>query len=97
MCCHSLYYKITQQKKSMSQHKFQTSFQYEFVASHCACTHACIHDVSGQRDAAEQIAAVRFPIFQRRDTDRRWWSCYAVLGSFITADCGLSLDTGSHY
>jgi len=41
--------------------------------------HTCIHDASGQRDAVEQIAADRLPIFQREDSDRIWWSCYALL------------------
>jgi len=35
------------------------------IGSYCACTHACI-PVS---DAAEQIAADRLPVFQRKDTD----------------------------
>ena len=39
---------------------------------------ACIHDFSGQRDAADQIAADRLPVFHRKDTDRIWRSCYAV-------------------
>jgi len=39
----------------------------------------CIHGASGQRDAAEQIAADRLPVFQHKDTERIWWSCYAVL------------------
>jgi len=38
----------------------------------------CIHDVSGQRDAAEQIAAYRLPVFQSMDTGRMWSRC-AVL------------------
>jgi len=33
------------------------------------------HDDSG-RDAAEQIAADRLPIFQRKNTYRIWWLCY---------------------
>jgi len=37
------------------------------------------HDASEQRDAAEQIAADRLPVFQRKNTDRIWWSCYVVL------------------
>jgi len=40
--------------------------------------HPCIHDASVQRGAAEQIAADRLPVFQRKYTDRIWWSCYAV-------------------
>ena len=32
----------------------------------------CIHDASGQRDAAEQIAADRLPVSQRKYTDRIW-------------------------
>ena len=47
---------------------------------------ACIHDASEQRDAAEQIAANRLPLFQREDTDGR---CGRVTGysitSFVTA------------
>ena len=42
------------------------------IGTNCACTHAyitCIHDASGQRDAAEKIAADRLPVFQREDTD----------------------------
>jgi len=38
----------------------------------------CIHGASGH-DAAEEIAADRLPVFQRKDSDRIWWSCYAVL------------------
>jgi len=50
--------------------------QYEFVTPHWhllhlhSRLHTCIHDASGQRDAAEQIAADRLPVFQRKDTDR---------------------------
>jgi len=36
------------------------------IGTHCACIHAyitCIHDASGQRDAAEQIVADRLPVF----------------------------------
>jgi len=44
------------------------------------CLHPCIHGASEHRDAAEQISADRFAVFQRDDTDRIWWwSCYAVL------------------
>ena len=38
---------------------------------------SCIHDASGQREAAEQYAADRLPVFQRKDTDRIWLSCYS--------------------
>jgi len=54
------------------------------IGAYCACTHAYMpvftnHDASEQRDAAEQIAADRLPVFQRKNTDRIWWSCYVVL------------------
>jgi len=38
------------------------------IGTYCASrtpTHPCIHDASGWRDAAEQIAAERLPVFQR--------------------------------
>ena len=59
--------------------------QWEFITSHWHLLHLhsrlnpCIHDASGQRDAAEQIAADRLPVFQRKDADRISQSCYAVL------------------
>ena len=46
-----------------------TGLQYEFVTSHWhllrmhARLHPCIYDASGQRDAAEHIAADRLPVF----------------------------------
>jgi len=46
------------------------------IGTCCACTHAtarlhpCIHDASGQRDAAEEIVAGRLAVFQRNDTNR---------------------------
>jgi len=52
------------------------------IGSYCACTHACI-PVS---DAAEEIAADRLPVFQRKDTDRicgRVTRC--SISSFVTA------------
>jgi len=48
--------------------------------------HPCIHDASGQRDAAEQIPADRLPVFQRKDTDRicgRVTRC--SISGFVTA------------
>jgi len=59
------------------QYKFQKSLQYEFVTSHWhllrlhSFLHPCIHDASGQRGAAEQIAADRLLVFQRKNTDRQ--------------------------
>jgi len=32
--------------------------------------HPCIHNASGQRDAAEQIPAGRLPVSRCKDTDR---------------------------
>ena len=63
--------------------KFTVSL-LRYIGTYCACTHACIsvstnHDASGQRDAAEKITADRLQVFQHVDTDRIWWSCYAVL------------------
>jgi len=46
----------------------------------------CIYDASGQRDAHEQIAAYRFPVVQRKDTDRicgRVTRC--SISNFVTA------------
>jgi len=43
------------------------------------CLHPCIHDPSGQRDAAEQIAADRLPVFRHEDTDRIFGRINAVL------------------
>jgi len=40
--------------------------------------HPCIHDASGQHDAAEQIATDRLPVSRCKDTDRIWRSCCAV-------------------
>jgi len=60
----------------MEQNLRNTGLLYEFVSSHWhllrmhARLHPCIHDTSGQRDAAEQIAADRLPVFQPKDTDR---------------------------
>jgi len=67
------------------QYKFQKSLHNKCATLHLhllrlhSRLHPYIHDVSGQRDAAEQIPADRLPVFQRKDTDRMWWSCYAVL------------------
>jgi len=33
-------------------------------------TNPCIHDASGQRDTAEQIAADQLSVLQRKDTER---------------------------
>jgi len=61
------------------------TLQYGFVTSHWhllrlhSRLHPCIHDTSGQRDAVEQIAGDRLPVFQRKNTDSMLWSCYAVL------------------
>ena len=49
-------------KSRCRQYKFQKSCTHTHL-------HPCIHDASGQRDAAEQIAADRLPVFQRKDTD----------------------------
>jgi len=60
--------------------------QYEFVTSHWhllrlhARIHPCDHDASGQRHAAEQIAADRLPVFQRNDTDRICTSSFVTAG-----------------
>ena len=62
-----------------------TGLQYEFVTSHWhllrmhARLYPCIHDASGQRDAADQIPDDRLPVSQGKNTGRIWWSCYAVL------------------
>jgi len=40
--------------------------------------HPYIHDASGQRDGAKQIAADSLPVFQRKDTDRICVRVYAV-------------------
>jgi len=62
-----------------------TGLQCEFVTSHWhllrmhARLHPCVHDASGQRGEAEHIAADKLPVFQRKNTDRIWWSCHAVL------------------
>ena len=48
--------------------------------------HPYIHDASGQRDAAEQIAADRLPVFQRKHTDRiRGRVTRCSISSFVTA------------
>jgi len=40
------------------------------IGTNWACTqHPCFHDASG-RDAAEQTAAGKLSVFQRKDTDR---------------------------
>ena len=43
--------------------------------------HPCIHDASGQRHAAEQIAADRLSVFQLKGTDRIGgpWLWHAML------------------
>ena len=59
------YYKIKSHngKSRCRQYRFQKSLQHEFVTSHWhslrlhSRLHPYIHDASGQRDAAEQIAA----------------------------------------
>ena len=58
-----------------------------FYLKRClAILHPCIQDASGQRDAAEQIAADRLPTFLRKHTDR---ICGRVrrcsISSFLTA------------
>jgi len=69
------------------QYKFHKSLQYQFVTSHWqqlrlhSRPHPCIHHASGQRDATEQVAADRLPVFQRKHTDR---ICSRV-SSFVTA------------
>ena len=44
-----------------------------FCASSDCCRETCgstVHDSSGLRDAADQIATDRLPVFQSKDTDR---------------------------
>ena len=87
--------------KSWCRHnKFQTSLQHAFVTSHWhilrlhSCLHTCIHDASGQRDAAEQIAADRLPAFQPKDTDR---VCGRVTRCSISSFVKAGLWPGSGY
>jgi len=48
--------------------------------------HACIHDASEQRDAAEKIAADRLTVLQDKHADRICGrvTCYSIT-SFVTA------------
>jgi len=74
-------------KNGRWQNKFHKSLQYQFVTWHWhqlrlhSRLQRCIHDASGQRDATEQVAADRLPVFQRNHTDR---ICSRV-SSFVTA------------
>ena len=51
----------------------------------------CIHDGSGLRDAVEEIAADRLPLFKRKDTDGIWRSCSVSLLLFFFTRSGVFL------